>query len=91
MGRPKKPLLTAEEIRRPFEGDGGAAYGPVLDIDEVAELFRKGVGTIREWKAKGRLDGTFVKRGKHILFWRDKVIHAVFNTGEWKSDDDGDE
>lgn len=91
MGRPRKPLLSAEEIRRPFEGDGGAAYGPVLHIEQVAALFGVGVGTVRDWLLKARLEGTYRKRGKRLFFWRDKVLELVFNGREWRSDDESNE
>jgi hypothetical protein len=29
--------------------------------------------------AKGRLDGTYRKRGKHLLFWRDRLLDTVLN------------
>jgi len=33
--------------------------------------------------AKGRLDGTYRKRGKHALFWRDRALNVIFNGKEW--------
>jgi excisionase family DNA binding protein len=53
---------------------------------QVAALFGVSVKTIYEWKDRGRLDGTFRRRGKHVLFWRDRVIHLIFNGPEWKSE-----
>lgn len=84
MGRPKKRLLSLEEIRQSFEGPDAASVAPILSIGEVAALLGRGVGTIRDWVSKGRLDGSFRRRGKHLFFWRDKVLDIVFNGTEWK-------
>ena len=40
--------------------------------------------TVYEWIAKGRLDGAFRKRGKHILIWRDRALDLLFNGPDWK-------
>jgi hypothetical protein len=36
----------------------------------------------------GRFDGTFRKRGKHLRFWRDRVIDQFFNGPEWETTQD---
>jgi hypothetical protein len=41
------------------------------------------VKTIDEWMSKGRLDGTYCKRGKHARFRRDRALDVVFNGKEW--------
>ncbi len=83
MGRPRKPLLTPEEIRCPFEGGRADGAPPVLTVPEAAALLQVGVGTLRDWLLKGRLDGTYRKRGKRLFFWRDKLLDRVFNGPEW--------
>lgn len=47
---------------------------PILTLEEVAAYFDRKPNTIYEWKAKGLLDNACRKRGKHLFFWRDKVI-----------------
>lgn len=70
--------FSTEDLRRRFP--------PILSVCQVAELLgnlsRK---TVYTWIAAGRLDGAFRKRGKHLLFWRDRVIDRIFNGAEWES------
>ncbi len=82
-GRPPKPMLSTEEIARPFAGEWGERYPPILSVAQVAGLLGLSVKTIYEWSQKGRLDGTYRKRGKHLLFWRDKLINLIFNGSDW--------
>ena len=79
--------LSQQEIRHAF-ADGAAAEVPViLSPQQLAGLLGLSVRTVYEWIAKGRLDGAFRKRGKHILIWRDKVIDVIFNGKEWACDE----
>lgn len=81
---PRKRLITKEEIQQGFAEGIGAQYGPVLTVDELAQILRGSSKTVYEWITKGRLDGAFRKRGKHILIWRDKALDIIFNGQEWK-------
>ena len=83
----KKCKLSREEIARPFEGPDGAPFPPILSPDRVAELLDLSPKTIYLWMAAGRLDGAFRKRGKHCLFWRDRVIDLIFNGKEWTNNE----
>lgn len=47
---------------------------PILTLEDVAAYFDREPNTIYEWKAKGLFDNACRKRGKHLFFWRDKVI-----------------
>lgn len=76
--------LSKDEIRQAFDGADGARVGPILTLAELAEVIRVSPKTAYEWIAKGRLDGAFRKRGKHILIWRDRVLELLFNGPEWK-------
>ena len=75
------PIVTREQIRAAFDADG--RYGPILSTMQVSAMLGRSPKTIYEWVAKGRLDGAFRKRGKHHLFWRDKVVDVVLNGSEW--------
>jgi hypothetical protein len=50
---------------------------------QVAELLGRSPKTIDDWRAKGRFDGAYRRRGKHCIYWRDRVIDKVFNGAEW--------
>jgi excisionase family DNA binding protein len=75
--------LTPKEITSTFSGPDGEKYSPIISTCQVAEMLGLSRKTIDDWIAKGRLNGTFRKRGKHNLFWRDRVITAIFNGGHW--------
>jgi excisionase family DNA binding protein len=57
--------------------------GAILSPVQLANLAGLSVKTIYEWITKGRLDGAFRKRGKHVLIWRDRAIHLLFNAPDW--------
>jgi excisionase family DNA binding protein len=58
-------------------------FPAILAPAQLAQLLGLSVKTIYEWIAKGRLDGAFRKRGKHVLIWRDRAIDLLFNGKEW--------
>lgn len=68
--------LTDSEIRQAMEL---ASIPPILTLAELSGLVRIPVKTLYEWIARGRLDGTFRRRGKPYLFWRDRIINLLFN------------
>ena len=74
-GQHSKSLkLTDQEIAEAFSSTGDASIPPILSPQQLADLVGLSVKTIYEWISKGRLDGTFRKRGKHCLIWRDRAI-----------------
>lgn len=79
----RKRPLNKDEISRAFAGDGGASVPPILSPARLAGLLDLSVKTIYEWLAKGRLDGAYRKRGKHVLIWRDRALDILFNSKEW--------
>lgn len=80
----RKRKLNKDEIAAAFQEGPGAQVPVILSPDELAQLLGLGVGTIYDWIAKGRFDGSFRKRGKHHLIWRDRAIDLIFNGEEWK-------
>lgn len=80
---PKKKPLRREELRRAFDGELGAEFGPVLSPAQLARLLGYSRATIYQWVAAGRLDGSFRKRGKGVRFWRDRVLDIFFNGPPW--------
>jgi excisionase family DNA binding protein len=79
----KKPTLSADELARPFVAELAAKYPPVMSPKQLAEQLGKSLKTVYEWMARGRLDGAYRKRGKHVLIWRDKTLVVLFTGKEW--------
>lgn len=75
--------LSKEEIRAAFAPGAGSPLPPILSTAQLAAVLGLSRKTIDDWIRKGRLDGAFRKRGKHNLFWRDRVIDIIFNGPEW--------
>lgn len=81
--------LKPAEVAAAFgDEDLRRAFPPILDVKRLAELLGKSPKPIYGWIEKGRLDGTFRKRGKGHLLWRDRVLDRLFNGPDWESDDD---
>jgi len=79
----KTRKITKAEVQRAFADGPGAQFPPILNTSQLAALLGISSKTIYEWIAKGRLDGAFRKRGKHLLIWRDRAIDIMFNGKEW--------
>ena len=79
----RKPNFSTEEIARPFSGEWGERFPPILSPRQFAGLLGLSVKTIYEWMTKGRLDGVYRKRGKHALIWRDRALDIILNGKEW--------
>jgi excisionase family DNA binding protein len=74
--------LTDREIAAFFTDPAIAArFGPILTFEEAAELLRVPVGTLRDWRSRGRLPGCARKLGREVRFLRDRLIKRVFNQG----------
>jgi predicted DNA-binding transcriptional regulator AlpA len=76
-----KRKLSNGEIRRAFVE--GAQVPVILSPSQFGAFLGISQKTVYEWIGKGRLDGAFRKRGKHILIWRDRAIDVLFNGKEW--------
>jgi len=81
---PTRKQLTQDEIQRAFERKTGDQCSPILSLAQVSDLTGVAQKTLYLWIAQGRLDGTFRKRGKRHLFWRDRLIEILFNGPEWQ-------
>jgi excisionase family DNA binding protein len=78
--------LSKDEIAGVFSGTAESPYPPILCPSQLADLVGLSVKTIYEWISQGRLDGSFRKRGKHVLIWRDRALEVLFNGKEWPHD-----
>ena len=81
----RKLTVSKAEIAQAFADGTGAHVPAILTVKQLAVILQISPKTIYEWAEKGRLDGAFRKRGKHILFWRDRAIDIIFNGPEWTS------
>ncbi|MGL4465335.1 MAG: helix-turn-helix domain-containing protein [Planctomycetia bacterium] len=72
-------------MNRPFTTDLAAKFPPILSPQSFARLLGRSTKTVYEWIARGRLDGAYRKRGKHVLIWRDKALDLIFNGKDWTS------
>jgi excisionase family DNA binding protein len=79
----RKLKLTTDEITLPFTGELVKQFPPIMSPQQLAGLLGLRVKTIYEWLSKGRLDGSYRKRGKHALIWRNRAIDLIFNGKDW--------
>ncbi len=77
--------LKPSEIERAFDAgeDLRQQFPPILSPEQVGRMLGIARATVYEWISKGRFDGTFRKRGKHVCFWRDRVLDEFFNGTSW--------
>jgi len=76
----KKSLkLTMGEISAACSDGAGKQYPPILTTQQAAELVGVPIGTIYAWSSQGRLKGCARKVGKHLRFFRDRLISRIFN------------
>ena len=76
--------IDRDDLAKPFHGETAEKFPPIVSPTQLADLLRKSVKTIYAWIAQGRLDGSFRKRGKHCLIWRDRAIEILMNGKEWQ-------
>jgi hypothetical protein len=67
--------LGLAEIRHAFEAYA-EKYPPVLDVNQAAEISRLAPGTLKRKASEGAFKYS-VKRGKPLLFWRDKFVQEL--------------
>ncbi len=60
-------------------------FPPIVSPEQVAHMLGFARATVYEWISKGRLDGTFRRRGKHVRLWRDRVLDRFFNGPDWSN------
>jgi excisionase family DNA binding protein len=83
MARTDESLhLTAKDLAAAFSDPAWSAkFPPVLSVDQAAELLQIPRQTIYDWHSRGRLAGCCRKVGKHLRFFRDKLLILIFNEG----------
>lgn len=74
--------LTAKDLANTFaDRQWAEKYPPVLTIDQAAELVQFPKGTLYDWSSRGLLKGCCRKVGKHLRFFRDRLLLQIFNEG----------
>lgn len=73
--------LTPREIAAAFETNAGPTVPVILTVEEAAALLRVPIATIYDWNSRGLLKGCCRKVGKHVRFFRDRLLQKVFNEG----------
>ena len=74
--------LSDKEIGASFSDPLWAGnFPPILSVDQVAELLQVPKATVYDWRSRGLLKGCCRKVGRHLRFYRDRLIKLVFNEG----------
>lgn len=74
--------ITQQEVTQAFStGDWAAKYPPLLKIDQAAELLQIPKATLYQWRSEGRLTGCVQRVGKHLRFFRDRLVLKLMNKG----------
>jgi excisionase family DNA binding protein len=73
--------LTPREIAAAFDTNAGPVVPVVLTVEEAAALLRVPEGTVYDWSSRGLLKGCGRRVGKHLRFFRDRLLQKVFNEG----------
>ena len=74
--------LTDREVAAPFADSTTAErFPPVMTVDQAAELLQVPKQTIYGWRSQGLLRECSRKLGRHVRFYRDRLIKQVFNHG----------
>ncbi len=79
----KRSPLSREEIQASFTGEDGKRFPPILNIQQLSELTHVPRSTIYDWHSQGHLGSAARTRGKHLMFWRDRIIDVLFNGPDW--------
>lgn len=74
--------LTDREIASTFADPvWSLRFPPVLTVGQVADLLQVPKDTIYQWRSRGLLGNCSRRVGKHVRFYRDRLIKQVFNEG----------
>ena len=50
---------------------------------QAAEFLKVSLLTIYDWVCSGKLEGTYRKRGKYLIFLTSRLIEKFFNGKDW--------
>lgn len=66
---------------RAIDPNLASRFPPVLTTDQAAELLQVPKATLYDWSSRGLLKGCARKVGKHLRFFRDRLLLKIFNEG----------
>lgn len=82
MDGSRRQSLTRAEIQQAFSDPHWAKqFPPILSVPQAAELLQVPVGTIYQWRSRGVVDDCSERVGKHVRFFRDRLVARVFLEG----------
>jgi excisionase family DNA binding protein len=74
--------LTPRELASSFSKPAwGSRFPPILTVDQAAELLQVPKQTIYDWHSRELLRGCCRRVGKHLRFFRDRLLLHIFNEG----------
>lgn len=74
--------LTAGDLAHAFaDPRWDATFPPILSVDQAAALLQLPKQTIYDWRSRGLLKGCCRRVGKHLRFFRDRLLMVLFNEG----------
>jgi hypothetical protein len=72
--------LSDKEISTAFSSSGWAEkFPPILTLEQASELLCIPKDTLYGWRSRGQLGGCCRKVGKHLRFFRDRLVKHIFN------------
>lgn len=74
-----KPITNKEIVQVFVDPQLAARFPPILTTQQAAELLQVPCATIYTWKSRGLLNGCCRKMGKHLRFFRDRLILHLFS------------
>ncbi len=78
----RQQKIISREIAAAFTSDPWATkFPPILTVDQAVELLQVPKGTIYDWSSRGLLTQSAFRAGKHLRFWRDRLILQLANQG----------
>lgn len=73
------PDIPTDEIQVAFPD--WKEYPPIMNLKEAAKLSCLGESTLKRWVREG-VFSTSAKKGKPLLFWRNRFVVELFKKGE---------
>lgn len=74
--------LLDKEIAAAFAtGPWADQFPPILTLDQASKLLGVPKNTLYGWRSRGLLSDCCRKVGKHLRFFRDRLIKHLFNEG----------